>query len=78
FNTAHFPGSFYPKKAALKSLSMEGRFSDDVVGDLRARGHDVSVGEDWSQGRVCAVTQDDGMLKAAASPRSKQPYAFGR
>ena len=78
FNTAHFPGSFYPKKAALKSLSVEGRFSDDVVEDLRDRGHDVSVGEDWSQGRVCAVTQDDGLLKAAASPRSKQPYAFGR
>ena len=78
FNTAHFPGSFYPKKAALKSLTVEGRFSDDVVADLRARGHNVTVGEDWSQGRMCAVARDDGLLKAAASARSKQPYAFGR
>ena len=78
FSTAHFPGSFYPKKAALKSLSVEGRFSDEAVADLRGRGHDVEVGEDWSQGRMCVVAQDDGMLKAAASPRSKNPYAFGR
>ena len=78
FNTAHFPGSFYPKMAALKSLTVEGRFSDDVVADLRGRGHDVTVGEDWSQGRVCAVTRDGDLLKAAASARSKQPYAFGR
>ncbi|MBL4721031.1 MAG: gamma-glutamyltransferase, partial [Alphaproteobacteria bacterium] len=78
FNTAHFPGSFYPKMAALKSLTLEGRFSDDVVADLRARGHDVTIGEDWSQGRVCAVTRDGELLRAAASARSKQPYAFGR
>jgi gamma-glutamyltranspeptidase/glutathione hydrolase len=62
----------------LKSLTVEGRFSDDVVADLRSRGHDVAVGEDWSQGRVCAVTRDGDLLKAAASARSKQPYAFGR
>ena len=78
FNTSHFPGSFYPKRAALKSLSLEGRFSDDTVAELRRRGHVVSVGEAWSQGRMCAVAHDGHLLKAAATARNTQGYAFGR
>lgn len=78
FNTSHFPGSFYPKRAELRSLAVEGRFSDTTVSELRKRGHDVSVGEDWSQGRMCAVARDGSLLKAAATARNTQGYAFGR
>ncbi len=78
FNTSHFPGSFYPKRAELRSLAVEGRFSDVVVEDLRRRGHDVSHGDDWSQGRMCVVAQDGDLLKAAATARFMQGYAFGR
>lgn len=78
FNTSHFPGSFYPKRAELRSLAVEGRFSDTVVDDLRRRGHDVSAGDDWSQGRMCVVARDGDLLKAAATARFMQGYAFGR
>lgn len=78
FNTSHFPGSFYPKRAELRSLTVEGRFSEATVGDLRRRGHDVTVGEDWSQGRMCVVARDGELLKAAATARNTQGYAFGR
>lgn len=78
FNTSHFPGSFYPKRAALRSLELEGRFSDETVADLRSKGHDISIGEEWSQGRVCAVARDGDLIKAAATARSTQGYAFGR
>lgn len=78
FNTGHFPASFYPKRAALRSLAVEGRFSSETVDRLKGRGHDVSVGDDWSQGRMCAVTRDHNLLKAAASARFTQGYAFGR
>ncbi|NKB60504.1 MAG: gamma-glutamyltransferase family protein [Alphaproteobacteria bacterium] len=78
FNTSHFPGSFYPKRAELSSLTVEGRFADETVDELRDKGHDVTVGDDWSQGRTCAVARKDGLLKAAATARSTQSYAFGR
>ncbi len=78
FNTSHFPGSFYPKRAELCSLTVEGRFSKKATDELRARGHDISVGGDWSQGRMCAVTKEGPMVKAAATSRYMQGYAFGR
>ncbi len=50
--------------------------------ELRRRGHDVQVGEDWSEGRLsaCAVerTSEGTVLKAAANPRGMQGYAIGR
>jgi len=78
FNTSHFPGSFYPKRAELRSLTVEGRFSDATVAELGKRGHKVSVGDDWSQGRMCVVARDGDLLKAAATARFTQGYAFGR
>ena len=78
FNTSHFPGSFYPKHAALRSLDVEGRFTGETVAELRKKGHDVSVGEDWWQGRMCAVTREGDLIKAAATARNTQGYAFGR
>ncbi len=78
FNTSHFPASFYPKRAALRSLTVEGRFSDETVDELKTLGHEVSVGDNWAQGRMCAVAQDGNLLKASATARSTQGYAFGR
>ncbi len=79
FHTDHFPSSFFPRQAEPRSLALEGRFGDAVVSDLRARGHDVQVTDDWSLGRVSAVgREEDGTLKAGANPRGMQGYAIGR
>ena len=78
FNTDHFPGSFYPKQAKLRSLNIEGRFSKETVAELKSRGHEVVHGEDWSQGRMTAVAKDGEFLKAGASARYMQTYAVGR
>jgi gamma-glutamyltranspeptidase / glutathione hydrolase len=78
FHTDHFPSSFHPRQAQLRSLALEARFRDEVVADLRDRGHDVQVTEPWSLGRVSAVGREDGMLKAGANPRGMQGYAVGR
>ncbi|MGY8960259.1 MAG: hypothetical protein ACKVKG_12215, partial [Alphaproteobacteria bacterium] len=48
------------------------------VDELRRRGHDIDVGGDWSEGRMCAAAQEDGILKAGANPRGMQGYAVGR
>jgi gamma-glutamyltranspeptidase / glutathione hydrolase len=78
FHTDHFPSSFYPRQAQPRSLALEARFRDEVVADLRDRGHDVNVTDPWSLGRVSAVGREDGVLKAGANPRGMQGYAVGR
>jgi gamma-glutamyltranspeptidase/glutathione hydrolase len=78
FHTDHFPSSFHPRQAQPRSLALEARFREEVVADLRDRGHDVQVTEPWSLGRVSAVGREDGMLKAGANPRGMQGYAVGR
>ena len=52
---------------------------EDVVADLRRRGHEVEVSGPWTLGRVTAVAREpDGLLKAGANPRGMQGYAVGR
>jgi len=78
FHNEHHPGSFYPRSATPGRLVVEGRFPAATVNELKRRGHRVEVGEDWSEGRLSAARQDDGLLRAAANPRGMQGYAVGR
>jgi gamma-glutamyltranspeptidase/glutathione hydrolase len=82
WHTEHMPSSFYPRQAKPGYLGAEGRFPATTVEELRRRGHDVQLGEDWSEGRLsaCAVerTPEGTVLKAAANPRGMQGYAIGR
>jgi gamma-glutamyltranspeptidase / glutathione hydrolase len=79
FDTNHFPSSFYPRESKPRQVELEARFGDEVVRELRERGHDVKVTGDWSLGRVSAVAREqDGLLKGAANPRGMQGYAVGR
>ncbi|MEW1777272.1 gamma-glutamyltransferase [Streptomyces sp. NPDC086777] len=75
-----FPSSFYPRGRRPGSVTVESRTDDEVVAELRRRGHDVTVGPGWSEGRLCAVARDPhtGVLSAAANPRGMQGYAVGR
>ncbi|NEA98184.1 gamma-glutamyltransferase [Streptomyces sp. SID13726] len=75
-----FPGSFYPRGMRPGSVTVEARTAPEVVAELRRRGHDVTVGEPWSEGRLCAVARDPetGVLSAGANPRGMQGYAVGR
>ena len=78
WHSEHFPSSFYPRAAQPGKLVVEGRFPQATVDELRRRGHRVDVGDDWSEGRMCAAAQEDGVLKAGANPRGMQGYAVGR
>jgi gamma-glutamyltranspeptidase/glutathione hydrolase len=77
-HTDHFPSSFFPRGFEPRSLSVEERFGEATVAELRDRGHAVTVTPPWSLGRVTAVAREDGQLKAAANPRGMQGYAVGR
>ena len=78
FHSEHFPSSFWPRGRKPGKLVLEGRFPDATVKELERRGHDVQVGEDWSEGRLSAAVKDGRMLKAGANPRGMQGYAVGR
>ena len=78
FHSEHFPGSFFPRLAAPGKLVLEGRFAAQVGQALQQRGHRVEWGDDWSEGRLCAASRTNGLLKAAANPRGMQGYAVGR
>ncbi|MFI5755001.1 gamma-glutamyltransferase family protein [Streptomyces sp. NPDC051569] len=75
-----FPGSFFPRTMRPGSVTVEAGMDPEVIGELRRRGHDVTVGDAWTEGRLCAVARDPetGILSAAANPRGMQGYAVGR
>jgi len=80
WHSTSFPGSFHPRGATPAGLDVESRLGSDVVADLRARGHDVTVTGPWTLGRMCVVARDPGtgVLSGAANPRGMQGYAVGR
>ncbi|MGN6797169.1 MAG: gamma-glutamyltransferase family protein [Gaiellaceae bacterium] len=78
WHTDHLISSFDPRGFAPRSLAVESRFGDEVIGELRRRGHAVTVSDAWSLGRVSAVKREGGQLVAAANPRGMQGYAACR
>ncbi|MFB7630001.1 gamma-glutamyltransferase family protein [Streptomyces sp. NPDC056149] len=80
WHTDSFPSSFYPRAMRPGSVTVESRIGQPVIDGLRSRGHDVTIGGAWTEGRLCAVARDPhtGVLSAAANPRGMQGYAVGR
>jgi gamma-glutamyltranspeptidase/glutathione hydrolase len=78
FYSEHAPLSFWPRGARPGHVRLEGLFPPETISALEQRGHIVTVDPPWTIGRLCAVAQRDGVLRAAATPRFMQAYAVGR
>ncbi|MCX8997954.1 gamma-glutamyltransferase family protein [Rhizobiaceae bacterium BDR2-2] len=82
FHTDHLPSSFWPREISRGGVTLEGRFPPQVQRELAAKGHVLTVGDPWSEGRLSAVAREmDGdvqLVKAAANPRGMQGYAVAR
>lgn len=79
FHSEHWVSSFWPRGARPGKLVLEGRFDGAVAEALDARGHRVTIGEDWSEGRLTGARREaDGQMFAGANPRGMQGYAMGR
>lgn len=82
FHTDHMPSSFWPRAAQPNSLTVESRFPQKTIDELQRRGHAVTVGGPWSEGRLSAAareqTNEGVLLRAGANPRGCQGYAVGR
>ena len=60
FHSDHLVSSFWPRHLLPGRLTVEARFGDEVIAELRRRGHDVVVGPAWSEGRLSAVSRERG------------------
>jgi gamma-glutamyltranspeptidase/glutathione hydrolase len=82
FHTDHLASSFWPREISHGAVTLESRFPEAVREDLAARGHKITVGDAWSEGRLSAVAREmDGdvqLIKAGANPRGVQGYAVAR
>jgi gamma-glutamyltranspeptidase/glutathione hydrolase len=82
FHTDHLVSSFWPREIALGSLMLEGRYDAATIQELRSRGHAVTVGGPWSEGRLSACAREPSgrttILRAGANPRGMQGYAIAR
>jgi gamma-glutamyltranspeptidase / glutathione hydrolase len=82
FHTDHLVASFWPREIALGSLTLEGRYPEATIQALRNRGHAVTVGGPWSEGRLSACAREPSgrstILRAGANPRGMQGYAIAR
>lgn len=58
-----------------RSLKLEGRIPDGVATELKRRGHDVSMVEDWSQtmghAQAIWIDREEGVLRGGADPRGE-------
>jgi gamma-glutamyltranspeptidase/glutathione hydrolase len=57
---------------------VEANLPSATIEQLQQKGHNVEVMPEWSIGRLCAASREDGVIKAAATPRLMQAYAIGR
>jgi gamma-glutamyltranspeptidase/glutathione hydrolase len=80
-STWSFPNSFWPHPYLSGLVGVEGRIDPQTVAELRRRGHQVEVWDDWTprMGSLCAIEVDRqrGALRAGADLR-RDGYAIGR
>jgi gamma-glutamyltranspeptidase/glutathione hydrolase len=78
WHTEHFASSFWPRTFRPGVVVVESRVPRATIEELRRRGHQVEVGDEWSEGRLTAASQLGVRRRAAANPRGMQGYAAGR
>jgi gamma-glutamyltranspeptidase/glutathione hydrolase len=75
----HFPSSFYPREAAPAAVSAENRIPREVIASLRQRGHEITLDEGWTHGKVMGIRFDGerGVIRGACSAKGNIGYALG-
>jgi len=77
-SSEHTPGFFAPHASEPNRVRIEPRFGAGVLAELKARGHDLDIAPDWSEGFVSAAQYDgdSGMLEAGCDPRGAKSECF--
>ena len=76
FNSMDMPLSFWPRGRRPGVVQLEANWAEDVLTELRRRGHEVELVPAQSLGWPCAVRADArGIMTAAASARGRNGAA---
>jgi gamma-glutamyltranspeptidase / glutathione hydrolase len=80
YQSLGFASSFWPRETHPHGLLIEDRFTEEIREELARRGHQVTVVDGWSLGRVSAVARDPKTQEmfGAVSPRGHQGGVCGR
>jgi gamma-glutamyltranspeptidase/glutathione hydrolase len=79
FNSLNMPISFWPRTRRPGVVQLEADWPEDVIAELRRRGHEVELVPARSQGWPCAVRASaQGMFSSAASARGRNCSAAVR
>ncbi len=70
WHSTAFPSSFAPRGWELGGMVAESRLGPAALDELRRRGHEVTVADAWSLGRMCAVGRGGPLLRAGGDRRS--------
>jgi len=79
FETAHFVSSFADHRFSPGSLSLEKRFGEQIIGEMKKRGHKVDVNENFSPTSAPTIVIYDPkskLIQAGADVRRGR-YAIG-
>lgn len=77
-SSEHFPAFFAPHDSFPNRVRIEPRVGQSTLSELSARGHDVEVAVDWSEGFLLAATRDPetGVMEAGFDPRGTKSEVF--
>ncbi len=76
FFTEHYVGSFNQTPPELSSLYLNEDVDPEVISDLEARGHKVTlIDSPYSHDVILTVDPESGLIRAAGDPKAKRPYA---
>ena len=76
FHTGHYVGSFNQPKPRLGSLTVQEDVGEDVIEELKARGHKVRVTDGPSSHDVIlTVDPESGLIRAAGDPKTERHAA---
>ena len=78
WSSESFPGFFAPHDVFPNRVRLERSLAEAFGASLAARGHEIVVGADWTEGFVVAVERDpvSGTLSAAVDPRGTKAEIF--
>ena len=78
FSSHHCPGFFAPHESFINLVKIEPRVGQSVLDNLAAKGHDIEVAIDWTEGFLLAIERnpENGLLEAGYDPRGAKGDVF--
>jgi gamma-glutamyltranspeptidase/glutathione hydrolase len=78
FHSDHWPRSDFPRDASPGKLTLDERYGEAVLEDLRGRGHLAKIQKGRRWGRGCAAKKSGGILRAGTSSAVPPSLAVAR